>query len=439
MSEATAFARSAVGFLTILALACGPGELPSEEILVEKPDGYGLHLEVAPGTWTDGSGAVGLALLVTLRDAEGRGPESAWKFTLADESGKLPIEGIYDAPELGSHGAYWWPDFPVAFSQRYWLIARDAEGHELSRSFISTGKTIKPAELLLSGGSLTWERAYGAHAYACEARSGNALALRHTAVEPGCDLSALPAGSYSGTVLGYSKDLAEISANTEARPPLPPSFNVSEARLAFTLGAGGHAELDFRSAGGAIHYGTSQPGLAVWVALGGAAQVHSAWTVSVTGPGISGSAPASFYVTPQSARTLVWFYDVPASLGSYAVTAEAGATTLQSSFRVAGAVPLELPSGLTLDNGGAQPTARWSAVAEARSYLLSTWDQSTGERVGAKWTNKTEAGVPGDELVSGATYDVYVAAASIDMTQESNAFGVRVSEDAYKPVSFTAK
>jgi hypothetical protein len=122
----------------VLAAACSP-ERGSSSTIVEEPDGFGLHLSVSGGTWNDGSGAVGTALLVTLRKADGAGPDEPWTVRLSDASGQLPLQGIYQAAGPGSYAAYWWPEIPLGFGRRYWLTAADGEGRQLSVSALFDG------------------------------------------------------------------------------------------------------------------------------------------------------------------------------------------------------------------------------------------------------------------------------------------------------------
>ncbi len=213
-------------------------------------------------------------------------------------------------------------------------------------------------------------------------------------------------------------------------------------RLAFALGG---SALSLRVAGGTIDFGTSTPGIALWVELlqpdGGASP--DPWTLAVLGPGIPATEPITFDYPPANGRAMFWEYDVPAMAGSYSLTAtdaDAG-TALSTSFSIGPPVPLPVPSDVSTQagaNGGV--TVQWSPVAGAAGYDVTAWTTVNGSStfyVG-QWVGAPPASFPKDTFVSGTAYDVYVAATSVDMLDGGVPAQLSVSENSYQPASFTA-
>src|SRR5512133_839198 len=81
-----------VALLAAIASGCSGGSsAPAPNV------GYGLALHAAGGVYDDGSGCIGLAVLSTLRDANGAGPTTPWLVSFRDEAGALPLGFQYGA------------------------------------------------------------------------------------------------------------------------------------------------------------------------------------------------------------------------------------------------------------------------------------------------------------------------------------------------------
>src|SRR5512133_1708009 len=89
---------------SVAGFSCGGGSSGSSS-----PPFVPFVLQATGGTYTDGSGRVGLAVLATLRDAGGAGPQVAWSGTLSDGTGELATI-LYDASGSSSWSALTWPD-----------------------------------------------------------------------------------------------------------------------------------------------------------------------------------------------------------------------------------------------------------------------------------------------------------------------------------------
>ncbi|HSP80430.1 MAG TPA: hypothetical protein VLQ93_18000, partial [Myxococcaceae bacterium] len=230
----------------------GCGTNPSEDPSPSERDG--LVLQLVGGTWSDGSGRLGLALLATFRDEQGRGPVEAWSGSLADSQGSLGRSFRYESSgEPGSHAVWWWSDVGFAAGETYRLTLSRAEGVEVVASVQasdSQGLPVPEVELSPDGTRLTWGPVPGAASYGCQVYAGGSLQLSTFGSATECDVSALPGGTYAATVLAFSASLESLSADASQRPPLPEAFHVSEGRLAFAKGQDPGATLMASAAGG---------------------------------------------------------------------------------------------------------------------------------------------------------------------------------------------
>ncbi|HET9551844.1 MAG TPA: hypothetical protein VFP50_02660 [Anaeromyxobacteraceae bacterium] len=402
---------------------CGSGASPSSTP-------YALQARL--GTYDDGSGRVGLAALATLRDGAGAGPATPWSAWLTDPAGTL-ASAEYAGSGPGSYASWWWPGIAVQDGAAYALHVDGGSGAlQASLTGSTAGGLALPAPVLAADASrIDWAPVPGAAAYACRVYTAGALQLDAASATPGCDLSTLPPGGYQASVLAFSANVAAIAANTSQRPALPDRFDVSEARLGVVRTDGTTAPQQLLAAGGAFDFGQTQRGLAVWVSLRKAdgSATDRAWTVSIVGPGIPSASPVTFQYPASMPRQMNWSYDVPATPGTYTMTATSGTTAVSTTFAVGSPASIAFvvdPSATPGTAGSAQMT--WSTVAGARAYLVEVWDHAAGVRAQSMWVPAPPAKFPDGTFTSGRTYDVYVAATDAGMSGATTPTQVAVSE-----------
>ena len=125
--------RGAALALACALVGCGAPAPPST------PPDQPFVLNATAGTWSDGSGRMGLALLATLRDDHGAGPDSAWMGSLLDPSGATLASGFsYDDGAPGSVAVWWWPEVPTSPRDHYTLTL------EARQAVVLITKTTEP-------------------------------------------------------------------------------------------------------------------------------------------------------------------------------------------------------------------------------------------------------------------------------------------------------
>ncbi len=406
----------------------------------------GYVLQARGGTYVDGTGRLGLAVLSTLRDTHGSGPSGEWTGSIVGPVGAVGGSVAYAVPGAGSWSAAWWPEEP-SFEGSYTLDLRSPDGNGLSTGFdVVSGTGLAPARPSVADGdsSLSWSAVPGAASYECLVYAGVEVALRALVGAPGCDLSALPEGSYTASVLAYSADLAALAGETSPRPPMPGRFDVSEARLAMTRTASSPAPAVLRVAGGAFDDGTSSPtrGLAVWASILNADGTPTAvtWTVEVVGPGLSAAAPLRFTYPANFSRLMIWAAEVPAVPGSYGLVARSSAGSIARPFAIEALPTIAAPTGISV-TAGAQGSAsvQWNAVPGAATYLVTARHRATQGYGSTQWVAATAASFPADTFVAGETYDVFVAASDADMVGGSPPAPFAITENTYQSVGFVAR
>ncbi len=415
--------------LAAALLACRGGQL-----------GPGVALQATLGTYQDGSGRIGIAALATVRDPNGIGPATPWAATLSDPGGALATDS-YDAPGTGSHAVWVWPEAALRPGVAYDLALTDGRDTLHARMTAPDGAGLAPAAPALSAdaGRLEWPAVAGAVAYACRVYAGGALALACDGASAACDVSGLPPGAYAASVLAFSSDPASLGGGET--PPLPPRFDVSEARLSFVRPAPGAAPIVLRAAGGAVASGADVRGLALWlsIALPDGTPTSTAWSVAITGPQLPASSPLELTYHANFPRQMAWSYQVPAVRGTYGLTATSGDQSVAATFTVGDPPRLDLP--LDIVAAGApqgSATVDWTPVAGARAYLVDVWDHVAGASAASMWVPAPPATFPHDSFVAGVAYDVYVDATDADMSGASVPLQVSVSEYPYLPGSFVA-
>lgn len=411
-----------------------------------EPEDPGYALQARGGTYVDGTGRLGLALLATLRDGDGAGPDSSWSGTLSGPAGTVGGAVTYGGSAPEPWAAAWWPDEP-GYEGTYALSLAPEGGDALTAGFsLEEGLGLAPVQPVLAVGAdaISWEPVTGALSYECRIADGLGAELRQLVASPSCALSSLPDGAYTASVLAFSADLVAIAASDARRPSLPDRFDVSEARLALSRADGAPPAAALAVTGGAFSDGTSWPvrGLAVWVAIrnGDGTPTGSDWTVDLVGPGLPPDAPLRFTYPANFSQLMVWSAEVPATPGSYGIVARSADASVASPFAL-GAVPtLGAPTGVVA-TAGAQGRAdvAWAGVEGAMSYLVSARHRATGAHVMSQWVAGTTAGFPPDTFLAGETYDVYVAATGADMVGGTQPAPFAITENSYQPASFVAR
>jgi hypothetical protein len=289
--------------------------------------------------------------------------------------------------------------------------------------------------LSLDGTRLEWGDVAGAEAYACVLTADGAVQEQQVSTTAGCEVSALPPGSYLASIQALGADPTALDPGVA--PAMPASFHVSHARLGLLRRASG-APLVLRAAGGRIDYGLV-PGLAIWVGLSAAdgSPDGGAWSIAVTGPSLPPSDPLRFDLLANFTKRLVWAYDLPPESGRYTLVASNGVESITTEFAIAPPLPLPLPEAVSAGGnakGGAHVT--WERVPGAQSYFASAWLGSS--YVAGQWVTGPFAEFLGGTFTSGFTYEIYVAAADFDVAAGPPPTRVSLSENSYAPASFTA-
>ena len=438
-----AWKRRAAAAIAIAAAALACSKASPERANVR----YGLALQATGGVYDDGSGILGLAVLSTLRDGSGAGPSTPWTVGLRDEAGALPLGFAFGAGPGDSYQAWWWPAFPPR-TGAYRATADDGtRSLEVGFSVAADRALERPDVSVSSDASvLSWPAIPGAASYECRVFAGGEQIYGVAgSAAPECDLSSLPPGAYVVSVLAMSADLAALAASAAQEPPLPARFDVAETRLALVRPVPGAPALQVSAAGGALQYGSTEPGLAIWLSItlpdGTPTQVP--WKVSVTGPGLPANALTYTYDAGKR-RDLVWSYDVPATPGAYALTADSSIGSVTATFTVGTPAALPIPGDVVATgdaNGGA--TVDFTPVAGATSHYVGVWTRATASAastfVDGRWVSGPPARFPAGTFAAGAAYDVYVAATDADMLNAgAPPAQVAVSENTFLPASFVS-
>src|SRR5690242_12818001 len=202
---ACAFAAAAI------AVACKGGSDAA-------PSRYAL--QAVGGTYDDGSGVPGVAVLATLRDAAGAGPDASWTGTLADGTGPRAQVAYADASP-GSYAALWWADLPFA-SGTYTLALGSADETERATFALSAGPALPVPVPALSadGATLSWAAA-GARSTGCRIANGAGVVRDTLGAATSCAVGDLPDGAYQASALAYSADLGALAADASQEPALP--------------------------------------------------------------------------------------------------------------------------------------------------------------------------------------------------------------------------
>ncbi len=420
----------ALPFVIAVASACGRQDAATPPAFV-----------ATGGTYQDGTGRAGVAVLATLRDGAGAGPSSPWDVVLRDGSGVAGY-ATYRRAGAGSYEVWLWPG--VAPGPDAYSVTASDGGTSLAAAFSSALATAlaRPEVALSADGSrLEWAPVAGAASYGCVATVAGAGRLDAVSRSPGCDVSGLPPGAYAASVRAFGADLVALSEDVSRAPALPARFDVSEASLAFVRPDPAAPQLSVAAAGGAFDSGMGPRTLAVWLSIRApdGAATTSSWDVSVVGPGLPADAPLRFTYRANFPRLLVWSREVPATPGTYFVTAAAGASVF-ATFTLGDppALPFVLDAAASPARSGSA-SVTWTPIAGARAYLVSAWEPASAAPAASFWVADPPARFPDGSFAPGVAYDVYVAATDADMSGATVPGSFSVSEYPYLPARFVAE
>jgi hypothetical protein len=412
--------------------ACGPDN-PSR--------GYGYTLSASLGTYSDGTDRLGLSILATLRDPQGNGPDEPWNAELWEGDSVISDALLYEAPGAGS-AVVWWLPGAVARPGASFVLKLHHGAAQLSvpLSLRSLDALPLPEPALAADASrLSWPAGASGATALCRIFQMGAKQLSVETAAGECDISVLPPGDYTASIVAFAGDLAAIRADHSDAPELPVSWNASESRLGFVRPAAGGSPVTLRAAGGPFLFGATEPGLAILIDLrDGGAPPSEAWTVEVVGPGLSETRPLRFVLGANNARRMTWSYDVAASAGTYSAVARAGTRSVSTLFTVAAGGLLAAPTGVvaTAEATGALSVS-WSADAAAKSHFVGVWNEGTF--AGGQWVTGPVASFGPHSFAAGETYEVFVVSTDVDLA--ATAFPARLiaSENAFHPATFTAR
>lgn len=198
-------------------------------------------LQATGGIYDDGSGRTGVAVLATLRDANGSGPRGEWTGTLSDGSGPR-ASFAYGDSSVGSVVARWWPD--VGFADGDDRLALAGAGGSASADVplrVAGALGVPQVHVSADGTSLVWDPIAGAAAYACTITDGAGAVRTATTQDPGCGIGDLPDGGWTASVLAYSADVRLVAT--------VPGAQVLSIRTARSSGARQAVRAHFRTGG----------------------------------------------------------------------------------------------------------------------------------------------------------------------------------------------
>lgn len=402
----------------------------------------GLTVTARLGVYQAGSSR-SLALLVILRDEAGRGPDAPVSLSLRAPNGVNVKSFVYDDATEGSFAAFWWPEVPVEAGE--YRLEGDPErvgSHALVLAPVDLVGLAPPTAVLSTDGSLlAWEPS-DAGSFRCEFYSTDALVgSTGISTEPGCELTALPAGAFRVNVQSFSVDLAALHEDHTAAPSMPEAFHVSQSTLGIFRPSDATAGLQLRASGGSFHYGPLSGGLSVWISIAEASGAAPSLPFSLSILGPRGTISATY---PAGVRhVLLTSYSLGPDEGSYSVIAKQGNVSVVGGFTLRGIGTLTIPQGVVATpqgTGGA--SISWEAVAGARSYRVTLWEPGGGGPVTTVWSDQSPARFPPGTLVGGRRYEAYVAAATVAMAETSlleTPPAVLVSENIYSPAALIAQ
>lgn len=458
--------HAALGMLLIILLSflasCG-GEgttlLPLDN---EKNVGGGYTLIVTGGNLNDGSGTAGFVVLATLRDSAGNGPSTPWSIAIDGPGLGLSLKASYDDGSPSSYMTWWWEDLDPR-SGTYTATATNGITTLVYSFSVNAASTMARPVVTKNGSTLSWSAVSGAGSYYYRVTDGSGwhVTTGYYSDDPlqttySFVLPALSDGSYLVAVYAMTTDRIALQNDLSPSPSLAPQENMSLGAVDFVQG-GGYA-LD--AAGGVLYEGeypsgTSHYGLVIWSSILTTTAQSTApagdWTLSVAGPGIPAADPITFTYPASHAQYLYWDFGTTPADGIYTVTAvpKAGGSPISRTFSIpAPAARLDIVTGLTatpVTGGGVDVS--WAPVTGAGSYYVNVWTDAGGvyTEVAGSWVASTSVSLPVKTLAKGVSYDVYVTASQLVMTDTSTvppaapAAQADMSDTTFTYVTITAK
>jgi hypothetical protein len=223
-----------------------------------------------------------------------------------------------------------------------------------------------------------------------------------------------------------------VEADVSMLPALPTIF-ATESAIAFARGPI-HA---MRAAGGSINYGNGNVAPVIHFAI--TTPYVEDWDLLITVPFVRSTLYDSYY-TVDAPHMLWWDWFSDRSFGRHSVAASSATyRAANASFDIVDAPLLSVPTGIAAvkkPNGKVDVT--WSPVVGAVSYYASAADLG-GYRIGGIWVTTPSASLPSSWFASGSDYEIYIAAADVDMTSSSvpQPNQVAMSENRDAPQLFT--
>jgi hypothetical protein len=399
--------------------------------------GGGYTLKASGGTLNDGSGAKGLVVLATLRDSAGNGPSAPWTLSITGPGLGAPITVSYDDGSPASYMTWWWENCsPV--SGVYTATATNG-GTTLAYQFSlsSTSDLTQPA-LNKTSNTISWSEIAGAGSYYYRVTDGtgnDVITPGYLSADPlqttySFDLPYLADGSYLVEVYAQTTDRIALQNDAAPSPALAPQENMSLGAIDLVQGGG----YSLSAEGGVLYEGqypagVDNYGLVIWTSILTAPTDSTSvstppagdWTITVNGPNISNSAPITFTYPRTDSQYAYWDFGTVPAPGTYTVTATpaAGGAPLSQTFTIPAPteqLPVSTVTASATTGGGA--TASWTAVTGANSYYVNVWTDVNGvyTEIAGNWVASTAATIPNGTLTNGVSYDVYVTACQLDMT-----------------------
>ncbi len=438
--------------------------------------GGGYTLEVSGGTYNDGSGPSGLAVLATLRNKDTLGPGliDAWQITITGPGITQPLTVSYDDGSSSSYQAWWWEGTNPG-GGTYTATATNGTTTLHYNFTINAATTLVRPALTNNGTSISWKAVTGAGSYYYRITDGTGMTLpgyanyinaAPLATSYSFDLpTKMSDGSYLIEVYAQTKDRLDLMIDPSPAPALAAQENISVSTMDLVITNGSPGSYNLSAVGGVLYMGqdkgADQYGLVVWSSLltnaSSGTPPAGDWTLKVTGPGISNSAPIVFTYPKTDAHYVYWDFSTLPLAGTYTVTATSLGSSEKPSaqFTITNATAqLPVATGISVTSDSTNYTVSWNTVSGASSYYVNlwtdVWNASLGQyeytEVAGAWVNGSTltALIPKNSLTKGTLYDVYVTACILDMTTAKTLppptpTQVNMSDNTYATVSFTAQ
>ncbi len=446
-------------FLLMLS-SCGGGSKDAAPFLpATAPNtGGGYTFLASGGTFNNGSGTNGFAMIATIRNASGYGPVDMWTITITDPNNN-GISVDYFDPSQGSYMNWEWSGWtPVAGT--YHVTATNGV-ITLSYNFtVGSGVIARAAPNVSYVGYdlyLTWPAVTGAGSYAYEVCSPAGTCLSGLVTSPSAIVTFSPLGSgdYSIRITAYTNNLLALYGLHAASPSLV-AEKVSEYIFSFPVGGNQNpGSYVLKAAGGVLDYdlhgSNNNPiyGLAIWTSIQDITNINNPaapagdWNILVQDP----AGRTMNYIYPNGDRHYAyWYYGVePISAGTYTITATYGSATETAAFTLDSTQPALTPLLYSQITGTLVPnqtnnslndiSLTWHSVTGAKSYYVSLWadawdsvaKQHEYSEVWGEWVKDSGTSFSSVRVLNGSIQydgtplyniwcDVYVTAYQVDMT-----------------------